>query len=86
MEYTYRTDEDGEPVECDCCGYPAPLSEFSGHAEHMTTATHLLCEVCSSTHLSSSVWYPSQCPDERLWRSIGWIANLLREEIKSLKA
>lgn len=86
MEFTKRATEDGDPIECDCCGYEAATLDFDCHAEGLRgldRKTTTLCEVCASTHLSKSVNYPSQCPDQQLWQSIGWIANRILDEIRA---
>ena len=87
-KFIKRVNDDGEPIECECCGYEAATSLFSGHAEGLRgleTKKTYLCEVCSSTHLSSSVNYPSWCPDPQLWQSIGWLANRILDEIRSTR-
>lgn len=86
MKFEKRKDDRGDAIECECCGYWAATSVFEGHAEGLHALEKretYLCEVCSSTHLSLAVTYPSQCPDARLWMSIGWIANRILDEIRS---
>jgi hypothetical protein len=80
MSYELRT-IDGEVTECECCGYLAPVDKFY---EGPNRRLMYLCEVCSSTYLSQAVAYPQQCPDPTLYKSIGWIANRLLSEIRSI--
>ena len=87
-EYQKLTDEDGEPIECDCCQYPAPVSLFKNtlteYSNMIVGEDKYFCEICASTFLSSSVTYPSQCNDPKLHQSIGWIANFLAEKIEKM--
>lgn len=79
-EFSFVYHDSGGVRECDCCGYPARLSEFSrpGPAPRKVS---LFCEVCSSTYLSQVVWYPTQTDEPNLYRSIGWIANRILDRI-----
>lgn len=79
-----------EPEQCACCGYPAKvLTEYRGPC---TTNDVMgengrikLCEVCAATFLSNCVVYPSLYGEHRdLFSSIGWIANKILDEIRSL--
>jgi hypothetical protein len=65
---------------CDNCAHErAKTGIFETHGEDSVGPFHRVkrnfCEVCATTHLSSATNYPRQCPDVRLWQSIGWIAN-----------
>ncbi len=67
-------------IACQNCNHElAKTARFECHGEDSKGPLHRVeryyCEVCSSTHLSSATNYPRQCPDIRLWQSIGWIAN-----------
>lgn len=78
--YELRKNEFGDVLVCVCCDYEAPTDEFV-----MDDGTTLmLCEVCSSTFLSSPLQYPKQYSYEtrNLFGAIGWIANMLRDEIR----
>jgi hypothetical protein len=70
--------------ECDCCAYETGL-----HFTEQRTGSRLvgawLCEVCYSTFLSKAVFYPIQVSDTALYRSVGYIANMLLDEIRGLK-
>jgi hypothetical protein len=69
----------GDPYECGCCGYHAPLFECRFSFGNRP-ADHV-CEVCYSTFLLKCVEYPAHCNDEKLHRSVGWIANRILAEI-----
>ena len=81
-DYVKKTDDDGEAAKCFCCGYAAATYAFDDerHRGHKME----LCEVCSSTHLSTSVQYPDSVSYElrKLFGAVGWIANKLLDEIK----
>lgn len=79
--------EDHEPRCCDCCGYPAPLSKYMGPVtrEHGggDPKGSMFCEICAGTFLSHYVTYPALYGNQHhLFSSIGWIANMLRDEIR----
>lgn len=54
-------EEDGERVQCDSCGYRAPLAPFEwapGVAPHEKRRPYrFLCEVCSTTYISRITEY-----------------------------
>lgn len=81
MDYEILRDEHGEQLTCDSCGYPAPIraTKFGQPPVEM-----VLCEVCSSTHLGTIHAYYQLYTDEsrKLAKSISWIANMLRDEIR----
>lgn len=86
MEILRPNDE--ETSICHCCGYAASdLKEYRNN--NFETAVHKptyrFCEICASTYLSQCVEYPEFAKDARLCKSLGWIANLLRDEIRALK-
>lgn len=65
---------------CENCGHEGTKTAvFETHGESSEGPLHRVkrhyCNVCSSTFLSSATNYPLQCPDVRLWQSLGWIAN-----------
>lgn len=67
-------------VVCENCGHEgAKTRRFECHGEQLKgvfdRAERHYCNVCSATFLSAATNYPTQCPDVRLWKSIGWIAN-----------
>ncbi len=78
--------QDGEKVECDCCHYPGRVAEFPNTLTDRGRCDLVLCEVCSQTHLSLARKYPLQCSDAQLYRSIGFIANMLLEAIREGKS
>lgn len=78
------------PLCCDCCGYPAKdITDFPGPV----TPRHpggegwsRFCRICAETFLSHPITYPELYGKERLlFSSIGWIANMLRDEIRKFK-
>lgn len=76
-EYVLMT-EDGEPKVCDNCSFPAPLAEFDHPTQYKPRGViKFLCEVCACSQLSIATDFPSQCTDEKLYRSLAWIANKL---------
>ena len=87
-EYVKRVNADGEAIECDCCGYWTETAEYEPSIEIRRSQFGLvyLCEICGTSGLDISVMYPSQCKEPRLYRAIGWIANMLRDEIRELKS
>lgn len=84
MEFDYREREHGRR-ECDSCGYPGRLSLFKETRTHAGEEDLWLCEVCSGTLLSIARKYPSQCPDQALYRSVAILGNMILEEIRNSK-
>lgn len=73
---------------CESCGYPAKdLREYPASFAVMDRAkTHKFCHICASTYLSHHITYRSLYGENHhLFASLGWIANMLRDEIRSLK-
>lgn len=81
-------DPDEKPV-CDCCGYPAELEEYRGPIvgdSLVGEGKSMFCDICASTFLSHCITYPRLYGENRyLWRSVGWIANRLLDEIRRVK-
>lgn len=68
---------------CDNCEYPAKLMEYSGKTVE-PEGPLAFCEVCYRTYLHRAVVYPRQYGDQRpLWASIGYIANMILDELRS---
>lgn len=82
MEFSKRFDDDGEPIECECCHYPGRLETFPGTMTHRGQRDLVLCEVCANTYLSIAEKYPNQCPDGQLYRSVAVLGNMLLEAIR----
>ena len=82
MEFKKQTDADGDPVECDCCGYPGRVALFPDTLCESGARDWTLCEVCATTHLSIAEKYPRQCPDVHLYKSIAILGNMLLEAIR----
>ena len=87
MSDKYKIRYDGEDqVECECCGYAAPVKKFNEPSARYPRGEDVwLCEVCSSTFLSSAVTWPAACPDVTLYKSLGYIANMLLDEIRKAR-
>jgi len=85
--YEYITDEDGEIKQCDCCGYPAPLTEFrTSTVSHKRGSTFLRCEICDSTAIGIAFEFPHQYEGQaETLRVIGYVANRILDEIRKLK-
>lgn len=69
--------------ECDNCGYKTKVKPYE-HGVGRQTVYHF-CDVCAKTFLSSATAYPNQCPDVRLHKSVGYIANMILDEIRKLQ-
>lgn len=84
IEYSKRTNEDGEAIECQCCNYWAATADFNCDYQRSTgeRKNFVFCKICSNTMLSLAVKYPSQCQDPGLYKSIGWIGNYLADLIR----
>lgn len=84
-----RTSEDGEAIECDCCGYWTETVKHTTHTEasirdgNRQGEEFHLCRICYDTHLSKALFYPSQCDDPVIYKSLAWLGNFLRDEIRS---
>jgi len=64
-------------AECSCCEYYTDVTRYED--EDM-----LLCDVCAHTFLSRRYKGVSQ-GEEYLMQSLGYIANMLLDEIRKLK-
>lgn len=82
IDFSYRTTEDGDPLECENCRCRSKVSMFDNTSTEEGRRDIWLCEVCSSSGLSLALTYPEQCSDITLYRSISQIANLLLDEIR----
>ena len=74
---------------CHCCGYiAADIKEYPGAFRAETgfeKERHKFCLICASTFLSQCITYPRLYAEHRqLYASIGWIANMLRDEIRAI--
>lgn len=67
-------------MACDNCGYTTKTKLYAkGNSREEKVR---LCAICAKTLLSVAVQFPSQCPDTKLYKSIGYIANLLLDAIQ----
>ena len=64
--------------ECDNCSFITKTA----HISHPGGQDCDLCRVCSSTYLGFATAFPDQVLDVRLYKSIAWIANHIRQEIE----
>ena len=90
LVHEHQFDEDGEPIECDSCGFPGKVAIYNCHvsAKHHNSTPFkdcFLCEVCANTHLSNQFKYPDQCNDHLLHKSIAILGNMILEEIRNSK-
>lgn len=71
--------------ECDSCGFKTKLREYP-RSPCEKGEPHNFCEVCAATFLSHPISYPRLYGDQHhLFSSIGYLGNMLLEEIRSLK-
>jgi hypothetical protein len=72
--------------ECESCGYSAPLTTYPNINPELA-GPFKFCDVCAYTFLCRAVTYPrqygSRCP---LWASIGYIANMILDELRQIRA
>lgn len=74
---------------CENCSYETELRKVvtqSPTRPAMEVDEWWFCEICSTTLLSRATSSPYRDQDVRLHRSLGWIANMLRDEIRSINA
>ena len=84
--YVHKYDDDGSELECESCGYHTWLGKFRKEWRRgEEDGDRLLCEVCSSTFLASHLDSPSHVSDPTLYKSIGYIANMILDEIRRSK-
>jgi len=84
-DYERRHDDDGDPIECDCCGYFAPTREFelADPSRPGDLTEHTFCRICASTPACNVLRYPEQCHDSDMLRTAAWIGNAILEAIYS---
>lgn len=86
--YKIVQDEDGEIVPCNSCGWKGETHAFGvGNRRLVSEEKEPLCEICSTTHLSSPHSYPSlyTSSDSKLFSGLAWIGNKLISEIRALR-
>jgi hypothetical protein len=76
--------EDSRRGECKNCGYITDLATYPKMGG--TDEVNWFCEVCAGTFLGRATEYPHQLADPLLYKSIGWIANRLLDEIRGHRA
>jgi hypothetical protein len=72
----------GHLTTCDNCGYFTVTSSFVTHRIPGLVLVHQFCDICADTYLSQATSAPHTVADPRLYKSMGYIANLLLEAIK----
>lgn len=77
--------------ECDNCEYTTELKAYKKppsfpQDENEEDKYNFFCNVCSSTFLSSATNYPKQVSDVKLYKSIGYIANMILDKLKNFPA
>ena len=88
MDYSIMTDEDGQQRECDSCGFATALEEFTIDDQYHKGEKRVvyICELCSSTQISSATLeYPKHYDDrtKTVLGTIGWVANRVLYEIRN---
>ncbi len=79
IEYKRMQDDDGEPRDCDSCGYPAPLATFQSAP---TNEPKTICELCAGTYAGSALDYPSQYPNADVLKTICHVGNAILAELR----
>lgn len=68
--------------ECDNCGFETKLKNYdSRNSEDGDN----LCEVCAKTLFAHALFYPEQCSNAALFRSLAWSVNKIIETIRENK-
>ena len=82
--YEYETDENGQVIKCDSCGYPAPLSEFTMSTVGLLRGQKaMLCEICAKTAIGQAYEFPHQYEgQDATMRAVGYVANRILDEIR----
>jgi hypothetical protein len=80
------SEDDLDKPTCENCGYPASdLTEYDiPNLEVGGKMKHVLCDICANTFLSRATTNLRQYGQQAaLFQSLGWIANMLRDEIRA---
>ncbi len=65
---------------CDSCGYFTELKVSKSGPPDSREA--LLCAICRNTLIGNAYFYPTQYEHSTIFKTLGWIANMLRDEIR----
>lgn len=87
IEYTHM-EEDGDPVECTACAFPAPLHEFRWPAfmKQDPGSKLLLCALCASSPVGNVPQYPDEFrSDGRILITINHAANAILEALGAFR-
>ncbi len=69
---------------CACCGYETELKSYQGPPPESKLI--LYCHVCAYSLISISVTYPTlQRDNKAILQTIGFVTNLILDEIRKLK-
>jgi len=69
--------------ECDSCGYRTEV-KLSKSGPPANKTAHL-CDICRRTFIGNAYFWPQQYEAVPVLRTLGWIANMLRDEIRKGK-
>lgn len=78
-----NTEEQVEEYDtCDNCGYPTiDLKETKKYSGEVFN----LCRICFGTFLGHASIYPNQVSDDKLYKSIAYVTNMILDEIEEIK-
>lgn len=82
MSETNKEEQEEENGNCDNCGYPTTDLK---HSKKYTGEEFNLCKICYGTFLGHASIYPSQVSDDKLYKSIAYVTNLILDEIEEIK-
>lgn len=75
IEYQWKWDGDGEPIECDSCRSDVPVFDFPRMEVAENRRTMALCELCAGCHAGSAHQYPRHYADPHLYETICHVGN-----------
>ncbi len=77
--YERKFTEDGDPVECESCGLPAPVADYS------SVSAGSLCEFCASTLASRHIRHARgdqfTALRAEIWKAAAAVANYLKHGV-----
>ena len=88
MVYKFGVVDDDEIVECNSCGYPAPLRTFDSHteaamrnSEPLATEPRNLCEICATSPVGTHTAYPRQHPEYTTTVVVAYCTNAVLDQL-----
>lgn len=66
--------------ECDSCGYTTEIKLLK--SEPSLAKKIYMCKICRETLIGNAYLWPKQYEASDVLRTIGWVANMLRDEIR----